>query len=246
VCFVPLVVRGSVDYLTRARGRHGLSCGTMFLGHFALAFAAKRIVPSVPLPGLFLAVQAADVEWPVLVALGIEQVRIAPGDTAFTPLEFVSYPYSHSLLCLTLTALGVAVPMPKGTSRKTILVTGLLVVSHWLLDWISHRPDMPLVPDGGRYGLGLWNSIPATLAVELTLFAAGVTVYLASTRARTAAGRWGLLGLVAFLLVAYFGAAFGPPPPNVPALVGTALFGTLLVIVWSWWVDRGRESRVGP
>jgi hypothetical protein len=103
-----------------------------------------------------------------------------------------------------------------------------------------------LVPGGARYGLGLWNSIPATLAVELTLFAAGLTVYLTTTRARTAAGRWGLLGLVAFLLIAYLGAAFGPPPPNVPALVGTALFGILLVIVWSWWVDRGRESRVRP
>ena len=218
----------------------------MFLGHFALAFAAKRVAPSAPLPGLFLAAQAADVEWPVLVGMGIEQVRIAPGNTAFTPLEFVSYPYSHSLLCLALTAVLVAFTIGKGTSRKAVLVTGLLVVSHWLLDWISHGPDMPLIPGGARYGLGLWNSIPATLAIELTLFAAGLTVYAATTRATTAAGRWGLLGMIAFLLVAYFGAAFGPPPPSVPALVGTALIGTLLLIGCSWWVDRGREIRIRP
>jgi len=218
----------------------------MFLGHFALAFAAKRVAPSAPLPGLFLAAQAADVEWPVLVGMGIEQVRIAPGNTAFTPLEFVSYPYSHSLLCLALTAVLVAFTIGKGTSRKAVLVTGLLVVSHWLLDWISHGPDMPMIPGGARYGLGLWNSIPATLAIELTLFAAGLTVYAATTRATTAAGRWGLLGMIAFLLVAYFGAAFGPPPPSVPALVGTALIGTLLLIGCSWWVDRGREIRIRP
>jgi hypothetical protein len=74
----------------------------------------------------------------------------------------------------------------------------------WVLDVASHRPD---VPGGTRYGLGLWDSVAATLTVELALFAAGVAIYATATRARDAPGRWGFAGLIAFLLLAYFGAA---------------------------------------
>jgi hypothetical protein len=176
----------------------------MFLGHFAVAFASKPLVPRASLALLIVAAQLADVLWPIFVALGIEQVRIDPGNTAFTPLDFVSYPYSHSLLLLAVWgALFGIVGRRFVPDRAVLPIVAALVVSHWALDWVAHRPDMPLYPGGPKTGLGLWNSVPATLAVELTMFAAGVWIYVRATRPATAGARWGLVGMVAFLLLAY-------------------------------------------
>src|SRR5688572_26032769 len=158
----------------------------MFIGHFALGYAAKRSVPRLSLAVLFAAALFADLLWPVLVALGIEHVRIVPGITASTPLEFISYPYSHSLLTLALLgalfgwiATRVAAPAASqapDTSRIFVIVTGL-VISHWALDVVTHIPDLPLYPGGPKFGLGLWNSVPGTIAVETLLFALGVWIY---------------------------------------------------------------------
>src|SRR5215467_11373460 len=188
----------------------------MFVGHFALGFAGKRAAPNLPLALLFVACQLADILWPVFVAAGLESVRIAPGITAFTPLDFVSYPYSHSLAALTLwgALLGSACWLYGVSGRGSLLVAGL-VVSHWLLDFISHRPDMPVYPGSALLGLGLWNSVPATLLVELLLFGAGVWLYASSTRSRDSIGRWSFAGIV----------------------------GALVLLVWSWWADRHRVSR---
>jgi hypothetical protein len=212
----------------------------MFIGHFGLALAAKRLAPRASLAVLILAAQLADVMWPVLVAVGIEQVRIDPGNTAFTPLDFVAYPYSHSLLLLVLwgVILGLLTRTHVGGRTAIPLVAGL-VVSHWLLDWITHRPDMPLTPGGPLLGLGLWNSVPWTLAVELVMFAAGTWVYVATTRAKDAVGRWGFVTFVAFLLLAYL-ANLGSVPPSVTALSTTAIVGVLVIAAWAWWVDRHR------
>ena len=215
----------------------------MFLGHFALGFAAKRAAPRVSLAGLFAAAQFADLVWPLFVATGVEMVRIAPGDTAFTPLEFVSYPYSHSLVALFFwgAAFAAAYRLLAHRNGATVAVLLALVVSHWVLDVASHRPDMPLYPDGPKFGLGLWNSVPVTLLVELTMFAAGVWIYSRSTRPRDGRGRWGYAGMIAFMLIAYLGAAFGPPPPNVTALWTTAMIGVAVLMLWAWWIDRHRE-----
>ena len=216
----------------------------MFLGHFALGFAAKRATPGVSLAVLFAAAQLADLLWPVLLMLGLERVRIDPGNTAFTPLDFVSYPYSHSLLLLVVwgVAFGLLAGPFMSRAGKVFGVTAALVVSHWVLDVLTHRPDMPLFPSGPKLGLGLWNSVPATLAVELVLFAVGLGIYLRTTRANSVSGRWGLVGLVAVLLVSYLANLAGPPP-GVPILATTAVAGALLLLVWSWWVDRHREVR---
>jgi hypothetical protein len=210
----------------------------VFIGHFALGFAAKRAAPKTSLALLFVAAQLADLLWPALLAVGLEQVRIDPGNTAFTPLDFVSYPYSHSLALLAAWAVLLALVV-----RSAPLVVALLVVSHWLLDWMTHRPDMPLYPDGPRYGLGLWNSIPATVAIELAMFAAGVWMYARSTRPRDAAGRWGFVTFVAFLLVAYATNVVGPPPPSVTAIWIASITGAAILLAWSWWLDRHRSAR---
>ena len=130
----------------------------MFIGHFALAFAAKSAAPRVNLATLFAAAQLPDLVWPVLVGVGIEQVRIARGDTAFTRLQFVSYPWSHSLLLVVIWAAGFAVLHRLRTGRASGAVLGAPVVSHWLLDVVAHRPDVPLYPGGPVFGFGLWNS----------------------------------------------------------------------------------------
>jgi len=215
----------------------------MFIGHFALGFAAKRAAPNLSLALLFVACQLADLMWPVFLAAGFESVRIAPGITAFTPLDFVSYPYSHSLvaLCLWGVMFGSACWLLGTRGRASLLIAGL-VVSHWLLDFVSHRPDMPIYPGGARWGLGLWNSVPATLLVELSLYGAGVWLYSTTTRATDAAGRWSFVALTLFLLIAYFANVAGGPPPSVRAVYTLGLLGGLMIVVWSWWTDRHRQT----
>lgn len=215
----------------------------MFLGHFAVGFAAKRLAPRASLGTLFLAAQFIDLLWPVFVLLGIERVRIAPGITAVVPLDFEHYPWSHSLLAVAVWALLFAVIyFLIRRDWRASLVLGLAVLSHWLLDFLTHRPDLPLMPGGERVGLGLWSSLAGTLVVELSLFAAGVWLYLRTTKPRDATGRWALVALIIFLAIIYAGNVFGTPPPDAMAIawVGQAQW---LLIAWGYWVDRHRPMR---
>ncbi len=214
----------------------------MFIGHLALGFAAKRITPRVSLAMLLLASQWADTIWPLFLAAGIEQVRIDPGNTAVTPLDFVSYPYSHSLVALVGWGIvvGVAYRSIAG-GRRTFWVLSGLVVSHWVLDYVTHRPDMPLYPGGTKFGLGLWNSPPATVFVETLMYAAGLWIYLTTTRARDASGRWGIISLAVFLMLIYIANLASGPPPSVMALWVIAIIGASALTLWAWWADRHRD-----
>ena len=212
----------------------------MFIGHIAAGLAGKRLAPSVSLATWLSAVQLVDMIWPVLLLLGLEHVRIAPGITRFTPLDFYDYPITHSLVGGAAWAALFAGGwfLAKRSARIALLLAGG-VLSHWVLDVASHRPDMPVLPHGPYVGLGLWNSIPATLIVELLLFAGGIWLYVSGGgNGRRRASFWILM---AFLLVVYFGAAFGPPPPDVRTLAITSLAGWLF-IPWVWWADRERKE----
>lgn len=212
----------------------------MFLGHVAVALAAKRAAPRTSLGALLLASEWLDVLWPVGLLLGLERVAIRPGFTPVTPLEFLAYPWSHSLVMVLVWAAGFGWLVARRGGRRAGFVAGACVASHWFLDWLVHVPDLPLAPwTQGRYGLALWTSVPLTLALELGSLAFGLAVYLGVTRPRDATGRWALAGFVAFVLAAYAGAVFGPPPPSVPVLAGSALSGVLLT-VWAAWLDRHR------
>jgi hypothetical protein len=215
----------------------------VFVGHFAVAFGAKRAVPAVSLGTLFIAGQLADLVWPVLVIAGVERVSVRPGLTVVTPLDFIYYPFSHSLAAAVAWALlfGLAYAWLRKTSARTGAVLALVVVSHWGLDALTHRPDMPLTIGAAstRVGLGLWNSLAGTVTVELLLFAAGLWLYGRATRAVDRVGRLALWGLVAFLLVIYVANLFGPPPPSGMAAAWSALAMWLLV-AWGYWVDRHR------
>jgi hypothetical protein len=216
----------------------------VFIGHFALGFAAKRVAPRTSLATLVAAASLVDLLWPILLLLGVETVRIAPGITAWSPLDFVSYPWTHSLAMALAwgAAFGLAYAARTGYARGAWAV-GALVPSHWVLDWISHRPDMPLAPGlPQRFGLGLWMSIPATAAVEGLLFALGLAVYLAATRARNPKGSFALWALVALLLLAWLG-GLGRVPPGVTAVAVAGIAGAALSVVWLWWIDRNREIR---
>jgi hypothetical protein len=179
--------------------------------------------------------------WPVLLLLGIEQVRIVPNLLPASPFDFTSYPISHSLVAqLGLGALLGAGYFAVRRNPRGALLVGLLVPSHWLLDFVAHRPDMPVYPGGGRYGLGMWHSLPLTIVVEFALFAAGTAVYLSATRAKDRTGNlalWSLLGLLAVLFPA---SLFGPPPPSVQALAWSAI-AIWLKVPWAAWADRHRK-----
>lgn len=213
----------------------------MFLGHYAVALGAKRAAPRASLGTLFVAAQFLDLLWPFFLLLGLEQVRVDPGNTAFTPLDFTTYPFSHSLLAAMGWSMVVGVAyFALRRQPRAALVLGLAVMSHWVLDFISHRPDLPLWPGSpDKAGLGLWNSVPATVLFEGTLFLLGVCMYVQSTRARDRTGSYALWSLIALLLLIYGGSVLGPPPPSPQAVVWTGL-GQWLFVPWFYWIDRHR------
>ncbi len=217
----------------------------MFIGHFAVGFAAKRAAPRTSLATLLVAAQLVDLVWPILVLLGIEAVRIDRGNTAFTPLDFEYYPWTHSLAMSAAWAVAFALAYRVRTGyARGAWVVGALVLSHWVLDWISHRPDLPLWPGSAKVGLGLWSSRPATVLVEGALFVAGLGIYLWTTRARSRAGSVALWAFVAFLVGAY-AANMGAVPPSARA-VAIAGAASWIFVPWFVWIDRSREVRAPP
>lgn len=216
----------------------------MFIGHFAVGFAAKRVVPEANLGLLFLASQLLDLVWPVLVLAGIERVAVDHGATVVTPLNFEHYPYSHSLAMAVLysvafTIVGHAVLR----SWRGGLVLGGVTLSHWILDFVTHRADLPILLASEKYGLGLWNSLAATLIVEVGMFVAGVLLYLRvkGTNLRPKS----IWTLIAFLGLIYAANVFGPRPPiDTPgtaiAAPGVAMW---LLVIWATLADRKAKVR---
>lgn len=214
----------------------------MFVGHLAVALGAKRVAPRVSLGWLVGAAFGLDLLWPLFLLLGVERVVIEPGNTAFTPLHFESYPWSHSLVmvCVWAALLGW-VAQRRVQQTGTAWVIGAVVISHWILDWITHRPDLPLWPAGPVAGLGLWQSVGGTLAVEGGMLAIGVLLYTAGTRAKDAIGTWALVGLLGLTGVIWVSGPWSPPPPSATAIamVGLAMW---LFPVWAAWIDRHRDE----
>ncbi len=214
----------------------------MFLGHYGVAFAARRVTPRTSLGALTFAAQFLDELWPILLLLGVEQVRIVPGLMAANPLDFVYYPFSHSLLMAIVWGIliGSAYFLLRRYSRGAWIM-GVLVVSHWVLDLPMHRPDLPLWPglSSPKVGWGLWNSMLASNMIEFAIYAIGIALYLRATRARDRIGSWGLWAYIILLAILYV-LSNGSPPPSERVLAWTAL-GIWLFVPWAWWVDKHRE-----
>lgn len=214
----------------------------MFIGHFALAFALKRAAPRTNLGWLIASVEFLDLIWPIFVLAGIERVEVDPGNTAFTPLNFVSYPYSHSLAAaIVWSVLFGGVYYAISRYRTGAFIVALGVLSHWLLDLVVHRPDLPLYPGGAeKFGLGMWNSFAATIIVEAAMFMIGVWLYATATRAKDRVGTYTFWSFAAFLAAVYLANAFGSPPPNSTAVAVVTLF-VWLIPLWAGWADTHRE-----
>lgn len=219
----------------------------MFIGHFAVGFASKRVAPRASLGVLMAAPLFADLLWPIFLSAGIETVRITPGDTSFTPLDLHDFPWSHSLLTsIAWSAIFAAAFWAATRYTRGAVVLALGVFSHFVLDFVTHRPDLPLYPGSTTsVGLGLWRSRAATMAVEIAMFVSGVAIYARTTRAMNRRGAFALWRLVAFVALIYLNACFGPPPPSVAAIKYAGLTGWLFP-VWAWWIDRNRELRSAP
>lgn len=218
----------------------------MFIGHFALGFGAKRFAPQISLGILFLACQLADLIWPNLVLLGIETLSIKPGITVMTPLDFSSYPYSHSLLALLLWGFIFAslFMLLSRSGYRAAVVIAALVFSHWVLDVLSHRPDMPIAfGDAPKIGVGLWNYPIIAMPIELLLFGVGVWLYSRCTEPLNRRGRVGFWVLTLFLLFVYLANVLAPPPPS-PAAVAWSAQAMWLVVAWGFWIDRNRSVTV--
>ncbi|HET7790470.1 MAG TPA: hypothetical protein VFK78_06700 [Gemmatimonadales bacterium] len=215
----------------------------LFIGHFALGFAAKRAAPRTSLGPLILAPALLDFLWPVFILAGVERVAITPNPNPFLNLTFTSYPWSHSLVMAAVWgALFGGGYYAVTRYRPGAMVLFLLVVSHWVLDVVSHRPDMPVSPWGGPVlGLGLWNSAPLTVVVEAAMLTAGVALYAGGTRARDRIGRFGTAGLVLFLVLGYVSTLLGGAPPGTAAIAIVGLIAGALTVLWAWWVDQHRE-----
>lgn len=213
----------------------------MFIGHYALAFAAKRAAPRTSLGTLFVAPTLADLLWPIFILLGWERAHMVPGPNPFLTLWLDDYPYSHSLFALIVWGALFGYLYKVKTGTRAARVIALLVISHWVLDFITHRPDIQLYPGGAKLGLGLWNSPAATVIVESLMLIAGVAIYARVTRARDGIGRWGLLGLVVLLAGSYGSTLFTPAPTDMRAVAIGGIFFEGVFVLLAWWVDRHRD-----
>jgi hypothetical protein len=213
----------------------------MFIGHTAIAFAAKKAAPQVRFGTLLFAALFADLLFPVLILFGVEHVMPAPGITAFTPYDFYDYPISHSLVTnIAWAYIFASVFFLKYREWSGALVLAGVALSHWVLDFISHRSDMPLVPGLQMFvGLGLWNSVPWTVIVEVMMFAVGIYFYLRTTTPADKLGSIALWSFIGLQLLMYAGNIFA----NIPVDSRTMAMGSLLqwlFIPWAYWIDRNR------
>jgi hypothetical protein len=216
----------------------------MFVGHFAIGFAAKKFAPRTSLAALLAAPLLSDMLWPVFLLLGWERARIDPGNTRFTPIDLTYYPWSHSLLmCIVWASAFALIYHWIARYLPGTIAIWIGVVNHWIPDWVTHRPDMPLYPGGPRFGLGLWNTISGTLVVEILMFATGVWLYVRSTCARNRIGQYGFLAYVGLLVLAYIGDRFSDPPPSVADIAWTGIIAMIILFPWAWWFDSHRILR---
>ena len=214
----------------------------MFIGHYAVGLASKKLAPRASLGALIAAPILLDLLWPIFLLLGWEHVSIVQNNNPFLRLQFDSYPISHGLVAV----VGWATLFASIYFGFTRYVSGAIViwigvVSHWLLDFIVHRLDLPLYSGSRLFGLGLWNHVWATISIELAMFTIGIWIYLRQTKAKDKIGNYAFGAFILFLLLAYAGATFAPSPKSVKMLaIGTLL--SALFIPWAWWFDAHREE----
>jgi hypothetical protein len=216
----------------------------MLVGHVAAGLIGKRVEPKLSLGTLVLASVLADLVWCVCMLAGFEQIEIGQGRGAARYLEAVEIGYSHSLFTNTIfAALLAAVYWISRRSARAAWVLFLVVLSHWVLDVVSHPPDMPLAPGlAMRLGLGLWRSVPATMIVEGSLWCLGIALYIRATHARTWSGSVVFWVVAALLTLAWYNNIAGPPPADIRSMPASSLVFFSLVVLWAYWMNHVRPG----
>jgi len=218
----------------------------VFVGHYGPSFAIKSFRCGIPLWLLFVAVQLLDFGWSVLILLGVEKVRIVPGITASNPLDLYYMPYTHSLAAAILwagAAIVVCKPLRGVRDWSSALWIGVAVISHWVLDFLVHRPDLALYDDTAKVGLGIWNRPLIGFSLEALLLFGGMTLYLRKTKPLNAVGRLGIpiFGVVMLGIQGYV--FFGPPPASPASAAVTALVFYVVFAAAAHWLDRQRDLK---
>ncbi len=218
----------------------------MFIGHYGPALAAKAVVKAVPLWMLFVAAQWVDFLWATLVILGIEKVRIIENFFGVSPLDLYYMPFSHGLpsaVLLSLLAGGLAAAVLGGNRIAVIAAVGATSFSHWLLDLVVHRPDLPLVFDEMKVGFGLWEYPYVSVPVEIALVFLGVWIYDRAVPSPTRAGQialWALGFAMAALQVQ--NTFFNEHPATPQGFAQLSLLGYVLLTAGAAVVDHLRKE----
>ncbi len=215
----------------------------MFIGHYAVGFASKRVEPRVSLAWFVAGASLLDLLFPLFVLLGLESARFVPADTPFLRISLDDYPWTHSLAMAVVWSVVFGLLCRAVTKNpRAAVVAAAAVFSHWVLDFVTHRPDMALAPGlSARVGLGLWHSTAGTIVVEGALFVAGVWLYTKATRARDGIGRWAMWALVAFLALTYASNVVSTQQPDPRVFAWVGLVAGWLLVVWAWWADKHRD-----
>jgi membrane-bound metal-dependent hydrolase YbcI (DUF457 family) len=227
----------------------------VFVGHYGPSFAAKAMKKAIPLWVLFVAVQFLDVLWSIFVLLGIEKVRIVPGITATNPLDLYYMPYTHSLIgaiLWSLVATFIYYGFRKTDGYGAATFVGAAVFSHWVLDVLVHRPDMPLYDNSFKIGLGLWNYPLLAFLLEIAFMFSGMYFYLKTTQSTSRIGRYGMVTFGFAMVIVQFVVFFGPPLSSDKIAAITALFWYFVFAAVAYWLEKKRvprtasEGNIGP
>lgn len=213
----------------------------MFVGHYGVSFGARAFGKSIPLWILFLAVQLLDVFWSIFVLLGIEKVRIIPGITAVNPLDLYYMPYTHGLITALAWSLLAAVAyriFRAADGWRAAWIVGAAVFSHWILDLLVHRADLPLAGNRFKVGLGLWNYPVLASALEIAFLFAGMCLYWRATKPPTRLARYGMPAFALVMLAVQGAVFFGPPPTSDRAAASTALVLYAVFAGTAGWLER--------
>jgi membrane-bound metal-dependent hydrolase YbcI (DUF457 family) len=214
----------------------------MLIGHFAAGLVAKRIEPNISLGTFVLAAMFADFLWCFFMLAGMEHIEIGSGLGAANYVNADNIAFSHSLITDVIWgALFAAIYYLSRRNRRGALVLFTVVFSHWVLDFIAHKPDMPLAPGVQTFfGLGLWTSIPLTLVAEGGFWLLALALYIRVTQPNSRIGIIIFWSVAGFLTLAWYNNIAGPPPNNPSAMGVSSLIFFSLVVGWSYWMNRVR------
>jgi len=218
----------------------------MIIGHYGVSFVLKRTHQAIPLWHYIVAVELMDILHSALVILGVEQAAIEPGATALVPVRLIYYPFTHSLVAsvaLSLATFALYRFTKLGGEKRTLAAAlmGLGVFSHFVLDYFTHNPDLPILGEDFKVGLGLWNHlIPAFIIENVVLFGA-LFLYLRSTQAKDTPGKYGMIVICGLGTLLLAGFPLGVLPSEIKWAEAFALVNYTFVCVATWDLDRRRR-----